>query len=235
MKTQLIKSLSRGKTSYGWLKANYLFSFAQYYNPERMHFGALRVFNDDVIQGGKGFDTHPHDNMEIITIPLKGAVKHKDSMGHESIIGENEVQVMSAGTGIFHSENNASPSEDLNLFQLWIIPSKRDIEPTYNQKEHDNSEAINQWQVLVSPKGNEGLTIHQNAWIHRTSLDTGKTLEYSLHQESLGSLLMVIEGEIEVDGITLEKRDVITITDTNEFSIKATKNAIVLNVEVPTI
>lgn len=235
MKTEVIKSQSRGRASYGWLKANYLFSFAQYYNPDRMHFGALRVFNDDIVQSGKGFDTHPHDNMEIITIPLKGAVRHKDSMGHESIIGENEVQVMSAGTGIFHSEYNASQIDELNLFQLWIIPSKRDIEPTYDQKKYEPSDANNQWQQLVSPKGNDGLTIHQNAWIHRTFLNTGTALKYILHQETLGSLLMVVKGEIIVNGTLLEKRDVMTISETEDFTIEATKDAIVLNVEVPNI
>lgn len=235
MKTQVIKASSRGKASYGWLKANYLFSFAQYFNPERIQFGTLRVFNDDVIQAGKGFGTHPHDNMEIITIPLSGSVRHKDSMGHESIIGENEVQVMSAGTGIFHSEHNGSSNDELNLFQLWILPSKMNIEPTYDQKQYDESQAKNQWQKLVAPDGKDGLKIHQNAWIHRTSLNAGNTLKYTLHEKTLGSLLMVVDGEIMIDDKTLEKRDVITITESSDFVIKATKDAKVLNVEVPNI
>lgn len=235
MKTQVFKSTSRGKANYGWLKANYLFSFAQYYNPERMHFGALRVFNDDYVMGGTGFDTHPHDNMEIITIPLSGSVSHKDSMGHESIISPNDVQVMSAGTGIFHSEHNAHAVQSLNLFQLWIIPSKRNISPTYDQKTFNEDGALKQWQNLVSPVGNEGLTIHQNAWIHRTILEENDTLNYHLHDGSLGSLIMVIDGEIEVNDVTLEKRDSITITDTKEFQITAKSNAMVLNIEVPNI
>ncbi len=235
MKTQVYKSASRGKAHYGWLKANYLFSFAQYYNAERMHFGALRVFNDDYIKAGKGFDTHPHDNMEIITIPLSGSVLHKDSMGHTSLIKPNDVQVMSAGTGIFHSEYNGSETEELNLFQLWIIPSARNIEPTYNQLTFEETEAQNQWQLLVSPAGNEGLTIHQNAWIHRTHLEKGTHLTYDLHKGAHGSLLMVVEGTITVEGITLDKRDAIGISETERFTIEATENARVINIEVPAI
>lgn len=235
MKSQIFKSASRGKANYGWLKANYLFSFAQYYNPERMHFGALRVFNDDYINAGKGFDTHPHDNMEIITIPLVGSVLHKDSMGHESLIKPNDVQVMSAGTGIFHSEFNGSETEELNLFQLWIIPSKRNVEPTYNQLTFDSAMAQNKWQKLVAPVGNDGLTIHQNAWIHQTYLDKGVTIDYSFQTESLGSLLMVVEGSIEINGTHLGERDSIAISECDAFTITAIEKSRILNIEVPNI
>ncbi len=233
MKTQIFKSDSRGKASYGWLNATYSFSFAHYDNPDRVNFGALRVWNDDIVQPSRGFDTHPHDNMEIITIPLAGAVLHKDSMGHESIIKPNEVQVMSAGSGIFHSEYNASPTEPLNLFQIWIFPNVRNIKPTYNQTEFDDAGALNQWQNLVSPVGNEGLTIHQNAWINRTKLEAKKEITYKMQPGSYGSFLMVVEGEVAINDTILSKRDSMGITDTDEFTLTALEDSYLINIEVP--
>jgi hypothetical protein len=203
-----------------------------------VHFGALRVLNDDIINGGGGFDTHPHDNMEIITIPVYGALKHADSMGHEQIISENEVQVMSAGTGIFHSEFNASSTDKANFLQLWIYPNKKNIKPVYNQKYFTTAEAINQWQFLVSFNENKienTLSIQQDATISRTILKENKELKYQLQPNSFGVYLFVISGEIEVDGEKYTNRDAIGITNTTEINLKAKKDSFILNIEVPNI
>jgi len=203
-----------------------------------VHFGALRVVNDDIIEGGGGFDTHPHDNMEIITIPIYGALKHADSMGHEQIISENEVQVMSAGTGLFHSEFNASSTEKANFLQLWIYPNKKNIKPVYSQKYFTTAEAINQWQFLVSYNENHienTLSIQQDAAISRTILKENKELKYQLQPNSFGVYLFVISGEIEVDGEIYTNRDAIGITNITEINLKAKKNSFILNIEVPNI
>jgi redox-sensitive bicupin YhaK (pirin superfamily) len=164
MKTILHKSHTRGHANHGWLDTYHSFSFANYFNPERIQFGNLRVLNDDIVAPGSGFGKHPHDNMEIITIPIKGSLMHEDSMGHKQEITENEVQVMSAGTGIFHSEFNASGTDFVNLLQIWVLPDKRNIEPTYDQKKFDSKGAINQWQTLVSPE-NGPLKLNQQTLI----------------------------------------------------------------------
>jgi redox-sensitive bicupin YhaK (pirin superfamily) len=196
------RSNSRGHSKYSWLDSHHSFSFGNYHDTNRVHFGALRVLNDDIILGGGGFDTHPHDNMEIITIPIYGALKHKDSMGHEQIISENEVQVMSAGTGIFHSEYNASPDEKANFLQIWIYPNIKNINPTYDQKYFKTTDALNQWQYLVSAKENaieSTLNIQQNAFISRIILHKGKEVEYVLKPTSFGSYIFVISGKIQID------------------------------------
>ncbi len=235
MNTILFKSESRGKANYGWLDATYMFSFANYYNPDRINFGALRVLNDDIVQGGQGFGTHPHDNMEIITIPLAGTVLHKDSMGHESTISPNEVQVMSAGTGIFHSEFNNSATDLLNIFQIWIFPSERNITPTYDQTKFDEAGMQDQWQKLVSPVGNDGLTIHQNAWIHRAKISKGNTLKYNLHEGSYGSFLVVVSGQVAIDEQILSMRDSLGITETKEFEVAALEDSYIINIEIPAL
>lgn len=238
MEKNIIKSESRGQANYQWLQAKYSFSFAGYQNRERMHFGALRVLNDDIIQAGTGFGEHPHDNMEIITIPLRGAIKHKDSMAHEEVIGVNEVQVMSAGTGIFHSEENASKTEDINLLQLWIFPNESNVKPVYDQKYFQPEEAQNQWQQLVtSVKKADGkaLTIHQDAYVYRSFLDEDSIIHYELEESSYGVYIFIIDGEVEIEGEKLEPRDAMSLADLREFNIKARRAAYVLCIEVPKI
>lgn len=231
-------SQSRGHSTYNWLESWHSFSFANYHNNNRVHFGALRVLNDDIIKGGGGFNTHPHDNMEIITIPIHGALKHADSMGHEQIIAENEVQVMSAGTGIFHSEFNASETEDVNLLQLWIFPNKKNVKPVYDQKYFTTAGAINNWQFLVSHIENpieETLGIYQDASIARTILEANRELTYHMQSNSFGSYVFIVSGEIELDGEIFKSRDAIGLTKITEFKIKAKKDALIINIEVPNI
>jgi hypothetical protein len=237
MKKIIHKSANRGQANYGWLNANYSFSFANYYDPKKVNFGALRVLNDDTIQGGMGFGTHPHDNMEIITIPLKGALKHKDSMGNKWVaIETGEVQVMSAGSGLQHSEMNNSPSEEINLFQIWIIPNKSDVEPRYDQQKFDPSERKNKLQILVSSideKLEGTLKIHQDAKISRIDLDENSEFNYTLKSENHGLYLMVIEGEISIDNEILAKRDAIEISEVKSIQIKSKSTSELLFVEAP--
>ena len=236
MKT-IYKAIDRGTADHGWLKANFSFSFAQYYNPEKVNFGALRVLNDDIIIGGMGFGTHPHDNMEIISIPLKGSLKHRDSMSNEWIpLHTGEVQVMSAGKGIQHSEMNNSPNEEVNLFQIWIMPNKQEVEPRYDQKRFDVLERKNKLQVLVSSIDDgvkDSLKIHQNAQISRIDLDDNSEYNYFLKSENHGVYVMVISGEVNIDNENLSKRDAIGISQTEEISIKAKSNCELLFIEVP--
>lgn len=237
MKKIIFKATDRGQANYGWLNANYSFSFANYYNPEKVNFGALRVLNDDIIQGGMGFGTHPHDNMEIITIPLKGSLKHKDSMGNKWIaIETGEVQVMSAGSGLQHSEMNNSQSEEINLFQIWIFPNKMDVEPRYDQKKFSPSERKNNLQILVSSiddKLEGSLKIHQDALISRIDLDENSTFNYTLKSENHGVYVMVIEGEISIENEILSKRDAIGISETKNIDIKAKSASELIFIEVP--
>ncbi len=235
MKTIIHRSDSRGSFNHGWLKAKHSFSFGRWYDPKRVNFGALRVLNDDIIQPSTGFGLHPHDNMEIISVILDGAIKHADSMGHEQVIKENEVQVMSAGTGIFHSEHNASSSDELNLLQIWIMPDKKNIDPVYDQKFFDVNGAQNKWQVLVSGDGKAPLSIQQNAFISRTFLSEENEIEYSTHSGSFGSYVFVIEGEIEIVGNKLYKRDAIGIMESREFKVKATKDSQLICIEIPSM
>ena len=237
MKTKIYKGNERGTADHGWLKANFSFSFAHYYNPEKVNFGALRVLNDDIIQGGMGFGTHPHDNMEIISIPLKGALKHRDSMSNEWIpLNTGEVQVMSAGTGIQHSEMNNHSTEEVNLFQIWIVPNKQDAAPRYDQKVFEVSERKNELQTLVSDIDNQiedSLTIHQNAKISRLDLDEDSSFNYELLTETNGVYIMVIEGGIVVDSKTLNKRDAIGVEQTAAVELISKEKTQLLFVEVP--
>lgn len=237
MKTQLYKASERGTADYGWLKANYTFSFANYYNPQAVNFGALRVLNDDVVKAGTGFGKHPHDNMEIITIPLRGALKHKDSMANQWMpLHVGEVQVMSAGSGLQHSEMNNSTTEDLNLFQIWIIPNEQNVEPKYSQKEFDAKARLNSLQRLVSPVNNKienTLTIHQNAYISRLDLEANNKFTYELMDENNGLFIMNIEGEVEIQSTTLKKRDAIGIEQTKTVEISAKKDTQLLFIEIP--
>lgn len=237
MKTKIFKSEHRGIADFGWLQARYSFSFANYYNPSAIQFGALRVLNDDIIKGGMGFGKHPHDNMEIISIPLEGALKHKDSMSNEWIpLHAGEVQVMSAGKGIQHSEMNNSTTEDLNLFQIWIIPNKANVEPNYNQKTFLQSDRKNTLQYLVSDIENpiEGtLTIHQSARISRIDLDANRSFKYETESPYNGVYVMLIDGEVQIADQKLFKRDALGIEQTSDFNIDASKNSQLLLIEVP--
>jgi redox-sensitive bicupin YhaK (pirin superfamily) len=226
---------TRGHADHGWLNAHHSFSFAGYYDPSRIHFGALRVLNDDIVAGGEGFGKHPHDNMEIITVVLDGSLEHKDSMGHTQAIYPEEVQVMSAGTGIFHSEYNHDDTEEVNLLQLWIFPNKKNVDPRYDQTYFDATERVNKLQKLVSPIDTEetGLKIHQNARIYRTALEAGKSIQHRLHSSDHGVYTFIISGCIKANGQTLNKRDAAGISSTDTLELTAIENSDVLLIEVP--
>lgn len=239
MKTILHKAEDRGFANHGWLQANHSFSFAGYYDPNKIQFGALRVLNDDVVAPKMGFSTHPHDNMEIITIPLKGALKHKDSMHNEwQNIEVGEVQVMSAGTGLLHSEMNASDKEYLSLFQIWILPFEKNVTPRYDQKMFDASERKNKEQILVSSfndKHEGSLKIHQNAKISRIDLNNGEKFDYKLKSDHHGVYVMNITGNIIIGDIESESRDAVGIYETESFNIKANQDSQLLFIEVPMV
>ncbi|MDR3338751.1 MAG: pirin family protein [Candidatus Symbiothrix sp.] len=235
MKTVLYKAGTRGHKNHGWLDTHHTFSFAGYYNPERMHFGALRVFNDDIVTAGEGFGTHPHDNMEIISIPLYGDLEHKDSMGNGSVIRSGEVQVMSAGTGVTHSEFNANASEDLNFFQIWVFPNKKNVPPRYGQQKFDFFNTRNELIQIVSPSPDDaGLWIYQDAWFNTGLFDKDYSFDYPLKKDRNGLYAMVIEGRFEVEGQILSRRDGIGLWDTDAVKIKAlSDDARILLIEVP--
>ncbi len=229
------KADTRGHADHGWLKANHSFSFANYYDPERMHFGVLRVLNDDFIEGGMGFPTHPHDNMEIITIPLEGALEHKDSMGNKEIVKAGEIQVMSAGTGVYHSEYNHFKDKALKLFQIWLMPNKRNVTPRYDQMVLDVKHRRNKLQKILSPSADdEGVWIHQDAWFYLGTLDEGFNVTHTLKKQGNGVYIMVVNGKFEVNGNALEQRDAIGLKDVNEINIKSlTQDAEILVMDVP--
>ncbi len=230
----LHRSADRGYADHGWLRSWHSFSFASYYNPQSMHFGVLRVLNDDIVQGGGGFGKHPHDNMEIITIPFHGKLEHADSMGHTEVIGAGEVQVMSAGSGLMHSEYNQSQTEEVNLAQIWLYPNKRNVEPRYDQKAFDANASVNTLQLLVSPDGEaNSLWIHQNAWVYRGKLDAAKTISYSPRREGNGSYVFVVEGSVQVNGTELSRRDAIGFGADASIDIIALSDAQILFFDVP--
>jgi hypothetical protein len=232
MKTIIYKAETRGAADHGWLKAKHTFSFANYYDPSRIHFGVLRVLNDDWVAPTMGFGLHPHDNMEIITIPLEGGLRHKDSMGNEGVIEKNEVQVMSAGTGVYHSEHNASSEHPVSLLQIWVMPNAKNVEPRYMQKRFDAADRQNRWQTIVSPD-KSGLWVHQDTWFSLGDFSAGNTTSYTLNTPGNGLYVFVIDGSIDVGGETLSKRDGMGINDENEITIKAVSDAQVLLMEVP--
>ncbi|HJS01231.1 MAG TPA: pirin family protein [Flavobacterium sp.] len=228
------KADTRGHADHGWLNAYHSFSFASWYNPDRVQFGALRVLNDDTIAGGMGFGAHPHDNMEIITIPLEGDLAHKDSMGNESTIKSGDVQVMSAGTGIRHSEFNPNADQRTKLFQIWLFPRTRDVAPRYQQITLDKSLEKNDFAQILSPNADDaGVWIHQDAWFYLSNFDQDFSKKLALKKEGNGFYIFNIEGEIEVNGQKLETRDGLGIWDTAEIEIKATTAAKFLVMEVP--
>lgn len=234
MNYQLFKSESRGGANHGWLNTRHSYSFANYYDPNRVHFGALRVVNDDIISGGMGFGKHPHDNMEIITIPVKGGISHEDSMGNGSVVETGDIQVMSAGTGIFHSEMNAYEKQEGQFFQIWIIPNKMNVEPRYDQISISDIAKENELYQILSPNADDqGVWIHQDAWIFMGRYTAIKNEIYQLHNSNNGVFLMVVEGEVVFDNQKLERRDVVEVTDTSEISFSVSENAHVMIIEVP--
>lgn len=234
MKTVLHKANTRGHANHGWLDSYHTFSFAGYYDPTRIHFGALRVLNDDVVKGGAGFGQHPHDNMEIVSIPLRGALEHGDNTGGHGIIQSGEVQIMSAGSGIAHSEKNASKTDDVNFLQIWVFPKERNIQPRYDQKLFPATDRLNKFQTVVSPEKNNGaLWINQDAWFSLGKFEKGKTTEYSIKKPGNGVYAFVIEGDVTINDQQLNKRDGFGIWDVEKIAINAAQDAEVLLIEVP--
>lgn len=235
MKKVLHRAATRGHADHGWLQTHHTFSFAGYYDPQRVHFGALRVLNDDTVAPGEGFGTHPHDNMEIVSLVLEGALKHGDSMGHMKVLRPGELQVMTAGTGITHSEMNASRDEPVKFLQIWVITDAEGHTPRYNQIELAPARR-NELRLIVAPEGRGGEHvgwIHQTAWFYTLDLDAGRETEYRLNLHGNGVYLFVIEGRAEVDGVELERRDGMGVWDADEFKIKASEDAKLLLIEVP--
>jgi len=234
MNTVIHKANTRGHANHGWLDSHHTFSFAGYNNPQRVHFGQLRVLNDDIVKGGAGFGLHPHDNMEIISIPLIGALEHGDNTGGHGVIKAGEVQIMSAGSGLMHSEKNASRTDDVNFLQIWVFPRERNIEPRYDQKFFDAAHRQDKFQVVVSPEHHEGsLWINQDAWFSLTNLSEKSTIEYSLKKKGNGVYVFIIEGNVNINGEELQRRDGLGLWGDDRFSITAESNAEVLLMEVP--
>jgi redox-sensitive bicupin YhaK (pirin superfamily) len=232
--TVLHKADTRGHADHGWLNAYHSFSFASWYNPERVQFGALRVLNDDTVAAGMGFGTHPHDNMEIITIPLEGDLAHKDSMGNTETIKSGDVQVMSAGTGVKHSEFNPNADQRTKLLQIWVYPNQQNVDPRYQQITLNPEDRKNKLQQILSPNTeDDGVWIHQDAWFHLGKFDNGFTATYNLKKEGNGVYAFVLSGELSIDGHELETRDGFGIWNVNSFDIKASTDAEFLLMEIP--
>lgn len=241
-KTVFHGASSRGHSNHGWLDSYHTFSFAEYQNPERIHFGVLRVINDDHVEAGYGFGVHGHDNMEIISIPLEGKLKHGDSIGNEGIINKGEIQVMSAGTGVRHSEMNGSDEFPVKFLQIWVIPNERNVTPGYDQKFFASESIHNQWQQILSPdtENKDIVWIHQNAWFSWGNLDSGTTLKYDVKSAENGVYIFVVSGSIEVtldDGgtKTLERRDGFGVWETHSFTIHANADSEILLMDVPMV
>jgi len=234
MKKTIHRANSRGYFDYGWLKTNHTFSFSRYYDPERINFGMLRVLNDDIVAPGQGFGTHPHNDMEIVSIPLSGAMAHKDSTGNEEVIYPNDVQVMSAGTGILHSEYNHSREEESNFLQLWIIPNKKGHPPRYDQKSFDPAKRKNNFTPIVSPDKSDGnLWLNQDAFLSMANIENGKSINYRLNSKGNGVYVFVIEGKIDLAQEKLEKRDGMGVWEVEEIFFNATDDSQILLIEVP--
>ena len=235
MQTILHTSDSRGDANHGWLHSKHSFSFANYYNPEKIHFGVLRVLNDDFVAAGMGFGLHPHDNMEIISIPLEGDLEHQDSMGNNTVIQHGDIQVMSAGTGIKHSEYNKNKDKPVKFLQIWVIPNKKDVTPRYDQITLDPKDRINKLQQVLSPNPEDaGVWIHQDAWFHIGKFDQSIQATYDIKKAGNGTYAFVLYGAFEIAGQKLNERDALGITDFDQFELKAlTPNAEVLLMELP--
>ena len=235
MKTIFHAASTRGHAQHGWLESYHTFSFASYYDAERMHFGALRVLNDDQVAAGMGFSQHPHDNMEIVSISLEGDLEHRDSMGNVAVIREGDIQVMSAGTGITHSEYNKNKDKPVKFLQIWIIPKQRNVTPRYDQLNWKAEAVNNQWQQILSPHADDvGIWIHQDAWFHRAQLDDQISLDYHVKQEGNGVYLFILEGSVKINDTLMEKRDGMGLWELSSFQITSTaSNTSVLLMEVP--
>lgn len=235
MKTTLHKAATRGHANHGWLDSWHTFSFAAYHDPTRIHFGALRVLNDDTVAPGMGFGKHPHDNMEIISIPLEGDLEHGDNMGNRTIIRQGDVQAMSAGTGIVHSEKNANNDRQVKFLQIWVFPNERNVPPRYDQKTFGEEEKKNNLLTVVSPLGTTdgGIQIHQDAWFSLGKLDKGKTVSYTIKKEGNGVYAFLLEGDVSINDIVLNRRDGLGIEGETTFSIYANADSELLLMEVP--
>jgi quercetin 2,3-dioxygenase len=235
MKTILHKAATRGHANHGWLDSWHTFSFAGYHDPERVHFGVLRVLNDDTVAPSMGFGKHPHDNMEIISIPLEGDLEHGDNMGNTTVIRQGDVQIMSAGTGVVHSEKNANTDKAVKFLQIWVFPNERNVKPRYDQKSFPIEARHNSLQTVVSPVGSngEGVQIHQDAWFSLGQLDKGQTLEYTLKDSSHSVYVFVLEGDVFVNEILLNRRDGLGVSDIEKFTLRADSSVEILLMEVP--
>ena len=235
MQTILHTANSRGDANHGWLHSKHSFSFASYYNPEKIHFGVLRVLNDDFVAAGMGFGLHPHDNMEIISIPLEGDLAHQDSMGNHTVIKHGDIQVMSAGTGIKHSEFNHNKDKPVKFLQIWVMPNKKDVAPRYDQITLDPANRINKLEQILSPNADDaGVWIHQDAWFHIGKFDLDFTTNYKVKKPGNGLYAFVLYGSFEIAGQILAERDALGITDFDQFELKAlTKDAEILLMEIP--
>ncbi len=228
------RARTRGNANFGWLNSYHTFSFGHYFDPERTHFGALRVLNDDTVAEGMGFGTHPHDNMEIISIPLMGDLEHQDSMGNKTVIKHGDVQVMSAGTGIQHSEYNKNKDQEVKFLQIWVIPNKRGVTPRYDQITLDIKDRENKFQQVLSPNADDdGVWIHQDAWFHMGNFEAGKTANYSIKKSGNGVYAFILSGAVTINGEALSNRDGMGIENAEELTILANTNAEILLMEVP--
>ena len=234
MKSVLHRAKTRGKAEHGWLNSHHSFSFAKYYNPERMNFGVLRVLNDDIVSEKKGFGTHPHDNMEIVSIPLSGNLEHKDSMGNVAVIKQGDVQVMSAGTGVYHSEYNESQNEPVQFLQIWMFPNKKNVTPRYDQITLDSAKMKDNLYQILSPNANDdGVWAHQDAWWYIGHLNEGFETTYNIKNSSNGVYVFVLEGDVMINDQLLAKRDGYGLWDTKSFHLKTKSEAKVLVMDVP--
>lgn len=234
MKKVIHRADTRGYANHGWLKSHHTFSFANYYDPNRIHFGALRVLNDDAVKGGMGFGAHPHDNMEIVSIVLDGELAHSDNTGNKEVIRKNDVQIMSAGTGVVHSEFNASKTEAVSFLQIWVIPKERNVTPRYDQQTFDPAARENALQVVISPDKNAGgLWLNQDAWFTLGKYEAGKTLDITAKAPNIGTYLFLLSGELKVDGETLTTRDAIGLSEYDKVSIEVSKPAEFLLIDIP--
>ncbi len=234
MKISLEKSQNRGHVKHGWLDSYHSFSFGNYYNPDKMGFGKLRVINDDIIAAGSGFGKHPHQNMEIITIMLSGILKHQDSMGNEASIRAGEIQVMSAGTGVYHSEFNGLDDKEANLLQIWVEPNRLNVTPRYDQKTIKDLAAKNQLYQILSPNPEgQGVWIYQDAWFYLGEFDSETKISYKLNKQNNGVYIFVIYGGLNLEKYDLEKRDALEITETDKIDFTAKKDSKILLIEVP--
>jgi len=233
MKTILHKANTRGHASFGWLNSYHTFSFGHYYNPERIHFGALRVLNDDTVKGGMGFSKHPHDNMEIVSILLSGDLHHKDTTGRDEIIRQHDVQIMSAGSGIAHSETNANHDKEVKFLQIWVFPKEKNIEPRYQQKSFKPEDRLNQVLTVVAPDDEQAVWINQDAWFSLANLEAGVEKTYQIKRKENGVYAFVIGGQVTINGEQLDARDGLGIWETDTINITASSNAEILLIDVP--